>query len=66
MSQLRVSINVGGRPLQRANDMSDLIERMRSGPAHRMSLEITGSALMADHEAVLAFLTETSPTALAR
>ena len=38
--------------------MRDLIERMRAGPAHRMSVEITESVLMADHEAVLAFLTE--------
>ena len=58
LSHLRVSMNVSGRQLQHANDMRDLIERVRSGPAHRMSVEITESVLMADHEAVLAFLTE--------
>ncbi len=58
LSQLRVSINVSARQLQHVDDMRDLIERMRAGPAHRMSVEITESVLMADHEAVLAFLTE--------
>jgi EAL domain-containing protein (putative c-di-GMP-specific phosphodiesterase class I) len=38
--------------------MLGLIERVRLGPAQRMAVEITESVLMADHEAVLAFLTE--------
>jgi EAL domain-containing protein (putative c-di-GMP-specific phosphodiesterase class I) len=58
LSQLRVSMNVSGRQLQHANDMLGLIERVRLGPAQRMAVEITESVLMADHEAVLAFLTE--------
>jgi diguanylate cyclase (GGDEF)-like protein/PAS domain S-box-containing protein len=58
MSQLRFSINVSGRQLQHANDMRDLIERVRSVSANRLSVEITESVLMADHEAVLAFLKE--------
>jgi diguanylate cyclase (GGDEF)-like protein/PAS domain S-box-containing protein len=58
LSQLRVSMNVSGRQLQHASDMLGLIERVRAGPAQRMAVEITESVLMADHEAVLAFLTE--------
>jgi diguanylate cyclase (GGDEF)-like protein/PAS domain S-box-containing protein len=58
LSQLRVSINVSGRQLKHADDIRDLVERVRAGPAHRMSVEITESVLMADHEGVLGFLND--------
>ncbi len=58
LSKLRVSINVSGRQLKHANDIRDLVERVRAGPAHRLTVEITESVLMADHEGVLGFLNE--------
>jgi diguanylate cyclase (GGDEF)-like protein/PAS domain S-box-containing protein len=58
LPQFRVSINISGRQLQQRKDMQDLIDRVRAGPCDRLTIEITESVLMADHDAVLEFLRE--------